>query len=206
MAPFDASLAPGFGIEHLEPEHAASFIHHLRLHLADNGRDGLVYSPVDPRELNGSMVETQRRVQSWTRCMQRGVHQTEWRRVFVVRDLTLTPVQRRQRPDRGVVGHLDLRGGTMLAELHRCQLAMGLYRSCRGRGVGRCLLDAAVDWARQQPSLVWMDLGVFSHNAAALHLYGSAGFREVGRVAERYEVLGQRIDDVQMTLRLRPSD
>lgn len=206
MAPLDARLASRFAIERLEPEHAASFVHHLRLHLADNGRDGLVYSPVEPRELSGSAVETQRRVQSWTRCMQRGVHQTEWRRVFVVRDLALTPVERRQRPDRGVVGHLDLRGGAMLAELHRCQLAMGLYGSCRGQGVGSALLHKALDWTGEQPSLIWMDLSVFSHNAAALHLYAKVGFREVGRVAERYEVLGQRIDDVQMTLRLRPSD
>ncbi len=195
-----------YAIERLDPEHASSFVHHLRQHLADNGANGLVYSPVEPREVSRSALDMQRRVQSWSRCMARRVQETEWRRVFVVRDLTLTPVERRQRPDRGVVGHLDLRGGTLPAELHRCQLAMGLYAEWRGRGVGHALLEEGLAWARQQPSLQWADLGVFSHNLAAMHLYRCFGFREVGRVEDRFEVLGQRIEDVQMTVRLRSAD
>jgi len=195
-----------YAIELLQAEFTASFVHHLREHLADNGSNGLVYSPVEPRELSHSVIDIQRRVQSWSRCMLRDVKQTEWRRVFVVRDLTLSPVQRRQRPDRGVVGHLDLRGGMLPTELHRCQLAMGLYAPWRDRGVGHALLHHGLNWARQQPSLKWADLSVFSHNLAAMHLYASFGFRETGRVPERFEVLGQRIDDVQMALRLRPSE
>lgn len=190
-------------IEALAVRDARAFVEHLCEHLGENGRHGYVYAPIEPRDVGGSPVEIQRRAQAWARCMARSVAQPEWRRAFVIRYSGLDLEGRARRPDRGILAHLDLRGGPLRAELHRCHLAMGIYEPFRGLGWGKALLAHAVAWARQQPSLDWLDLGVFGHNLAAQHLYRQAGFIETGRIADRFRVQGGIVDDIQMTLRLR---
>ena len=46
-----------------------------------------------------------------------------------------------------------------------------------GRGVGRALLRAAIDRARALPGVSKVNLTVAAHNAAAVRLYESEGFR-----------------------------
>lgn len=99
-----------------------------------------------------------------------------------------------------IVGHVELHGGKLPGELHRCTLGIGLEVGHRRRGFGRRLLGAAVDWARGQARLAWVDLGVFAHNHAARALYDKAGFREVGRVQDRFRVAGAVVDDIHMVL------
>lgn len=98
-----------------------------------------------------------------------------------------------------VVGHIELHGGRLSSELHRCTLGMGIEADYRGHGRGRALVSAALAWARDQATLAWVDLGVFAHNHAARALYQAHGFREVGRTADRFRVDGTSIDDVLMT-------
>jgi ribosomal protein S18 acetylase RimI-like enzyme len=191
-------------IEWLTIDEAAAFAHHLRQHLADNGAHGQLFSPIESHELQITAVDVQRRAHATARGLLRPVDKLEWRRAFVVRDPSLTPAEIFRRPDRGLCGHVDLRGAMLPSALHRATLAMGLYASARAQGHGRRLLDAALAWLRQQPSLVWVDLTVFSHNAAALHLYRQAGFIETGRTVDRYRVQGSSIDEIQLSLRLRP--
>jgi GNAT superfamily N-acetyltransferase len=100
-----------------------------------------------------------------------------------------------------IVGHLDLHGGRMPSEAHRCLLGMGIEREFRGQGWGRALLEAAIAWARDA-GLVWIDLGVFAHNPRERRLYESVGFETVGVTADRYRVDDRQIDDVAMALRL----
>ncbi|MSP91995.1 MAG: N-acetyltransferase [Myxococcales bacterium] len=187
----------------LHPAETSAFVEHVRRHLRGNGAHGVVYAPVEAWELDEPERVHRRRVQAWRRALKTPLHRTNWRRALVVRDPGLLLAEAQARPDGGLVGHLDLRGGETPADLHRCTLAMGLEPAFRGRGLGRLLLLEAVRWARAQPGLAWVDLSVFSHNHAALHLYRRAGFVEVGRVADRFRVLGAEIDDVGMVLRLR---
>ncbi|MGP6159964.1 MAG: N-acetyltransferase family protein [Vulcanimicrobiaceae bacterium] len=71
----------------------------------------------------------------------------------------------------------------------------------RGRGIGAALLDAALAWACAQP-LRRLELEVFPHNAAALRLYRSRGFRDVElrrnalprRNGELWDVLAMRLE------------
>lgn len=99
-----------------------------------------------------------------------------------------------------LVGHAYLAGGGLRSERHRASLGMALEPGHRRQGGGRALLQAAVDWARDRPELAWIDLGVFSENAAAQALYARFGFVVTGRVADRFRVDGHRIDDIQMAL------
>jgi GNAT superfamily N-acetyltransferase len=50
----------------------------------------------------------------------------------------------------------------------------------RGRGIGRALLDAIVDWAREH-GIDAMELTVFEFNAGARKLYERAGYATMYR-------------------------
>ena len=104
-----------------------------------------------------------------------------------------------------VVGHVELRGGRVPAELHRATLGMGLMRAFTAQGHGRRLCEVALRWARDTAELEWIDLGVFADNTPARQLYRRMGFVEVGVREDAFHLrdAGVAVDDVQMTLRLR---
>ena len=62
------------------------------------------------------------------------------------------------------------------------------------------LLHAAIDWAKHQPSIAWIDLGVFSDNPGAQALYTRHGFEVLGRMPDRFRVDGESLEDISMTL------
>lgn len=99
-----------------------------------------------------------------------------------------------------LVGQLYLAGGALRSELHRASMGMGIERSHRRRGGGSLLLRTAIEWARHQPSVDWIDLGVFSGNSGAYALYERHGFHVLGRTPDRFRVDGQSLDDTWMAL------
>ena len=64
-------------------------------------------------------------------------------------------------------------------------------------------MGAALGWARDEPSLTWVDLGVFAHNRVARALYDSLGFAATATVPDLFRIHGRSIDDVRMGLGLR---
>ena len=104
---------------------------------------------------------------------------------------------------RRVVGHVELRGGRVRAELHRAVLAMGIQRAFTRQGYGPRLIEVAVRWARDEAKLSWIDLGVFSHNEPARKLYSRMGFIELGMQRDAFRIdAGLSVDDIRMTLKL----
>ena len=67
-------------------------------------------------------------------------------------------------------------------------------------------MEAAIDWARSQPSILWIDLGVFSDNSGAQNLYARHGFQVLGQTPDRFRVDGQSLDDTWMALRVASRD
>ncbi len=67
-------------------------------------------------------------------------------------------------------------------------------------------MEAAIDWVRSQPSIIWIDLSVFSDNSGAQHLYARHGFQVLGRTPDRYRVDGQSLDDTWMALSVASGD
>ena len=65
------------------------------------------------------------------------------------------------------------------------ELGMLVDRGWRGHGVGSALIQATVDWAREQ-GLHKLSLEVFVHNTAAIALYRKSGFVEEGRRVRHY--------------------
>jgi RimJ/RimL family protein N-acetyltransferase len=113
-----------------------------------------------------------------------------WQRVFVIE------------ANGKILGTLNLKN-LFHGTLHRAQLGMGLEAPLRGQGLGKQLLDYAINWAKSEDSLVWIDLSVFAHNTPARKLYTNAGFVELATLEDRLRVGHHRIDDVLMALKLK---
>ena len=87
--------------------------------------------------------------------------------------------------------------------LHRAVLMMGIEKPVRGQGWGTRLVQTAIDWARTQTSLEWIQLFVFAHNEPARRLYKKFGFVETGSTRDAFRVHGNSLDDISMDLKLR---
>jgi RimJ/RimL family protein N-acetyltransferase len=84
---------------------------------------------------------------------------------------------------------------------HRGQLVVGVRASHTGRGVGRALLDATVQQARER-ALRRLELTVMTHNRAALALYTRCGFQVEGLRRGALRVDGADVDEYYMGLLL----
>jgi ribosomal protein S18 acetylase RimI-like enzyme len=71
----------------------------------------------------------------------------------------------------------------------------------QGRGIGRLLMDAAVDAASARGARR-LTLRVLGSNAAARALYESCGFEVEGILREEFLLEGRYVDDVLMARRL----
>jgi len=82
------------------------------------------------------------------------------------------------------------------------EIGMMVTIGWRGRGVGKALLAAAIEWARGR-GLHKLALSVFPHNTAAIALYRDFGFTEEGRLVRHIRRAdGQLWDLIEMGLPL----
>ena len=70
-------------------------------------------------------------------------------------------------------------------------------RDYRRRGVGRALLEAAVEWARASGASK-LELHVFPHNQGAIKLYESFGFEREGYRKRHYRRGQEYVDAILM--------
>lgn len=89
-----------------------------------------------------------------------------------------------------LVGWADITPATRDATRHIGTLGMGVLEPHRGRGIGRRLLEAAIEHA-WSTGLKRIELEVFVDNAAAVALYEKLGFAHEGRLR-----MARLIDDV----------
>jgi len=87
-----------------------------------------------------------------------------------------------QAPDGGVAGYLCLKMVLDEAEI----LDVAVSGSLRGRGIGRILMESALDFCRARGTAL-LCLEVRVGNDAAITLYHRLGFRETGRRKRYYE-------------------
>lgn len=78
-----------------------------------------------------------------------------------------------------VSGQLLVSRHTERYQSHVGEVAIVVSNACRGQGLGRQLLEVAVDWAAAV-GLAKLTLAVFTTNARAIALYRSLGFAEEG--------------------------
>jgi RimJ/RimL family protein N-acetyltransferase len=98
-----------------------------------------------------------------------------------------------------LVGVLFLESGSRRRLAHRASLHMSVKNAWRGHGVGRILLQAAIDWATASPHIEKLGLAVFATNSRAISLYRKLGFLEEGRKPREIRFgADQYVDDVLM--------
>lgn len=186
-------------------EHAPAFASYIVQHMAESGRGGLPHFSVTTR-----LVASEVRPAAEERW-RRALDQPQWARAWLM--WTGEPPPRGPagfyRPPARVIGHVELRGGRVPAELHRATLALGMLEPYTGKGHGRRLIEVAIAWARDVARLAYLDLGVLFEmeskrgNERARQLYARMGFVEQGARRDAFRVDGVAIDELQMTLALQ---
>jgi RimJ/RimL family protein N-acetyltransferase len=83
--------------------------------------------------------------------------------------------------DDQIVANLDLIGLKRQSMAHVAQLGIGILAPWRGQGLGRRLMQTAIDWARPHPTLQRIELNVYADNLPAIALYEKFGFMLEGR-------------------------
>jgi RimJ/RimL family protein N-acetyltransferase len=99
--------------------------------------------------------------------------------------------------DGSVVGRLSLARDQHPASRHVADVGLMVARSYRRRGVGRALLAAAVEWAREH-DVRKLELHVFPYNEAAIGLYERFGFEREGYRKRHYRRGDDLVDAILM--------
>ena len=99
-----------------------------------------------------------------------------------------------------VVGMLDLQAGERDFNRHCGRFGMSVAKDWRGKGVGRAILEAAIVKTREWPGFCRIELEVFPHNAAAIALYESLGFKHEARKVKAVQMGAQPEDLLLMAL------
>jgi RimJ/RimL family protein N-acetyltransferase len=92
-----------------------------------------------------------------------------------------------------LVGWVDIARGPFEGLTHYGRLGMGLAPSARGRGLGRALLERALEEGFR--TLERIELEVFASNSRAVALYRRCGFRQEGCRREARKIDGA-CDDI----------
>ena len=104
-----------------------------------------------------------------------------------------------ERSDRVLIGRLSLARDTHPASAHVADLGLMVAKEARRAGVGRALLEAAVDWARAS-GVRKLELHVFPWNEPAIRLYERFGFEREGLRKRHYRRAGEDVDAILMAL------
>ena len=103
--------------------------------------------------------------------------------------------------DGQIVGRLSVSRDQHPASRHVADLGLMVAAERRGQGIGRALLEAAVDWARAA-GVTKLELHVFPWNEPALRLYERFGFEREGVRRGHYRRGGEEVDAILMAYRL----
>jgi RimJ/RimL family protein N-acetyltransferase len=104
--------------------------------------------------------------------------------------------------DGAVVGRLSLARDTHPASAHVADLGLMVAMDARRQGVGRALLEAAVDWARGA-GVRKLELHVFPWNEPAIALYERFGFEREGFRKGHYRRADEYVDAILMAYAVR---
>jgi RimJ/RimL family protein N-acetyltransferase len=106
-----------------------------------------------------------------------------------------------ERSDGTIIGRLSLARDSHPASAHVADLGLMVAKDARRQGVGKALLESAVDWARGS-GVRKLELHVFPWNEPAVQLYERFGFEREGYRKAHYQRAGEDVDAILMALRV----
>jgi RimJ/RimL family protein N-acetyltransferase len=105
--------------------------------------------------------------------------------------------------DGRVVGRLSLSRDPHPASRHVADVGLMVSSEHRRKGIGRSLLEGAVEWARRS-EISKLELHVFPWNEPALRLYESFGFEKEGYRRRQYARDDGFVDAILMAYLIEP--
>jgi RimJ/RimL family protein N-acetyltransferase len=103
--------------------------------------------------------------------------------------------------DGTIVGRLSIARDQHPASRHVADLGLMVAQSHRRQGIGRALLFAALDWAREN-DVHKLELHVFPYNKGAIALYEHFGFVREGYRKKHYRQGNELVDAILMAYEL----
>jgi len=100
-----------------------------------------------------------------------------------------------------IVGRLSVARDSHPASFHVADLGLMVAAGHRRRGIGRALLERAVEWAAES-RVSKLELHVFPHNEPAIALYESFGFVREGFRRAHYRRGAGYVDAILMAYRV----
>ncbi|MEC1399967.1 GNAT family N-acetyltransferase [Peribacillus simplex] len=98
-----------------------------------------------------------------------------------------------------VIGWIGFQSENRKRMSHKGSFGMMIREDCRGKGIGKELIKALLEWAEANPFIEKVSLGVFSTNQRAISLYKKMGFVEEGRKIKEFKMSeSEYVDDIIM--------
>lgn len=96
-----------------------------------------------------------------------------------------------------IIGFLSAERGNFIRNRHNAYIVVGILGKGRSKGLGSCLFDNLMDWAKNQ-GITRLELTVMCHNEAAIALYKKYGFEIEGTKRNSLYVDGSYVDEYYM--------
>lgn len=176
-------------IKPLAEERIDDFFCYLTDHISDNGKDNSpLFQPISINNLSipKGLVDSFKDGQSIS------MDKSGWRRAFIAVNKM-----------NDIIGHIDLKSHSQTYTHHRALLGMGVHRDYRQLGLGKSLIETAIEWANNATAIESIDLWVLSANSPAIRLYKKLGFQTIGEVEDMFRIDGNSLNYVMMTKKIR---
>ncbi len=103
--------------------------------------------------------------------------------------------------DGRLVGNSEVVRGNSSDEFHHGKLGISILKEYRDQGIGLEMMKTLVEQSRKA-GLKTIELEVFATNPRAIHVYESAGFKQVGRIPKKIFRKGRHTDIILMAIEL----
>ena len=153
----------------------------------ESGKNDIYFGPYSRGEAYSIDKIRKKTIERWSKPL---THPC-WRRAWGIFD------------DTNIVGSAQISAGDLPTSIHRVDLGIGIYKEYRNLGLGQKLFHTIINWCRRQPSIFWIDLGVFSGNEQAKLVFEKVGFKEIGYKEEAWSIDGKSIGETSMTLNVK---
>lgn len=97
-----------------------------------------------------------------------------------------------------LVGNINVDGNQRQILRHTAVFGMGMHKEWQSCGLGTAILNAAIDWSKNDSDLEILFLQVYAENEAGLALYRKMGFVEHGRIPNFFKQNGRYHDEISM--------